>query len=432
MDLPCGTQFLADLQSPGPNELKDQKLGRPYFGKYWDSPSLFAPAPPTREGWERRHELSTATPALIAELRKAGYEIASAEMLGHGMFHTVYVLKLKDNSELLVRISFNFRTDAGSRGWAESKMKRETAVLPLLHSNPFIPNVIHCSPSTENDVISPYMILQRLPGVSLGEEGYKSILSSIVGQEHFVRSLAEAFVQVFSVTLPEIGSVVGLTPDGQPVIGSLIDTGETDHIVAEGPVKTIEEYLDAMIVLANVRNMLESVNHKQNPTPDDPDLPSLMNRLRTLAVSLIPKDNTLARIALVRSDTNADNILIYDGVISGLIDWERSAALPAYLAARYSRFLRSDGIWDPRFESRDRKMNRYPEEWPTTEQEFENFREIFRNAVSKLSPEYSEALHKGGKLRQLFEWLEFASWSGQTTWDGCDRWERATRSALEQ
>ncbi|KAJ7707501.1 hypothetical protein B0H17DRAFT_1032896, partial [Mycena rosella] len=94
--------------------------------------------------------------------------------------------------------------------------------------------------------------------------------------------------------------------------------------------------------------------------------------------------NTLTCIALVHSDTNADNILIHDGVLSGLIDWEvpfhrlrcifpasyspkqRSAALPTYLAARYPRFLRSDGIWDPSFESRDRKMDRFPVEWPTT------------------------------------------------------------------
>jgi hypothetical protein len=37
---------------------------------------------------------------------------------------------------------------------------------------------------------------------------------------------------------------------------------------------------------------------------------------------LILKDNTLARIALVHSDPNADNILINNGVLSGLIDWE--------------------------------------------------------------------------------------------------------------
>ncbi|KAJ7248388.1 hypothetical protein C8J57DRAFT_1724232 [Mycena rebaudengoi] len=308
-------------------------------------------------------------------------------------------------------------------------MKREVAILRLLHSKSFIPDVIYCSPSTQNDVASPYMILQRLSGVPLGKEGYQSILPSMADQERFVRSLAESFVQVFSVTLPEIGSVAGLTSDGQPVIGPLVDTGETDHLVAEGPFKTIEEYLDSMIVLAMVRNAVGDKSHN----PDDPDLPSLLNRLRALAELLIPKDNTLARIALVHSDPNADNILINNGVLSGLIDWEkiqRSVALPTYLAARYPPFFRSDGIWDPRFVSRDEEMYRYPPEWPTTKQDAEHLREIFRNTVVEVSPEYFEGLESGERLRQLVEWLEFSSWSGQTTWDACDRWERATRCAL--
>lgn len=100
------------------------------------------------------------------------------------------------------------------------------------------------------------MLLQKLPGEPFGKTGYKSILKSMAlqvlllrlsmnphsyRQERFVRSVAEAFVQIFSITLSEIGTVVGTTSDGQPVVGPLVDVGETDHAVAEGPFKTIKE-----------------------------------------------------------------------------------------------------------------------------------------------------------------------------------------------
>ncbi|KAJ6591679.1 kinase-like domain-containing protein [Mycena vulgaris] len=405
MDLPSGKKFLEDLQKPD--------VTKPFFSKYWDPPSLFTPAPPTREGWERRKDLSTATPSLVADLGKAGYKVASesVEMLGSGIFHMVYTLKLEDTSEFLVRISFNFRTDARSRIWAEAKMTREVAVLRLLHSIPFVPNVIHSNTSTINDIGSPYMLLQRLPGVPLGKEGYKPLVLSTTDQhqERFVESMAEAFAQVFSITLSEIG------------------TSKQRHsqIMANNQ---FCRYLESMLVLANVRTAISPNGSRKR---DDPDLPSLLNRLRELAVSLIPKDNGpgLARIALIHSDPNADNILIHDGVVSGLIDWETSAALPAYLAARYPPFLRSDGIWDPCFQPQDHKMYHHPQEWPTTNQEFEHLRSIFRETMSKIRPEFFEALEKGEKLRQLFEWLEFSTWAGPTTWAGCDLWERATRNA---
>ncbi|KAJ7689418.1 hypothetical protein B0H17DRAFT_1180236 [Mycena rosella] len=198
-------------------------------------------------------------------------------------------------------------------------------------------------------------------------------------KEHFVRSFAEAFVQVFSVTLPEIGSVVGLNLDGQPVIGSLIDTGETDHLVAEGPFKTIEEYLDAMIVLANVRNTLESVNQKQNPNPDNPDLPdnalaASLSYIRTLMRTT--SSYMTGPFGFHQLGGAVPPLTLH---IPRLLLAKRSAALPTYLAARYPRFLRSNGIWNPRFQSQSRKMYRYPEEWPKTVQAFENLREIFRN-----------------------------------------------------
>ncbi|KAJ6494055.1 hypothetical protein C8R47DRAFT_1069994 [Mycena vitilis] len=440
MVLPSGAKYLQEL----PDSVPIPPL--PYYNKYWEPPSPFTPAPPTLEGWERRNDVSPATPVLLTELEALGYRISSVRMLGSGIFHMVYILTLDDGSEILSRISFNFKSDTPShRLWAEKKMEREIAVLKLLDRNALVPGVVYASPSTDNLIASPYMLLQRLPGAPFGKEAHSITTMSEKAEyfkERLVASLAAAFVQVFEVSLIAIGTVVNVNPDGRPIVGPLVDVGETDHIVAEGKPSSNflanilltfnSRYLDAMITLAKVRNTLCPIN--RGPTAEDPDLPSLLNRLRALAGLLIPTDDaTSPRIALVHSDANADNMLMHDGVISGLIDWEKSAALPTYLAARYPPFLRSDGIWDPRYAARSQAMYRYPSEWPVTEEERKHLRAVFQElpqSAGKLNIEFTRALEQGETLRQLVEWVEFSAWSGQTTWDGCDRWERDTRAAL--
>lgn len=54
------------------------------------------------------------------------------------------------------------------------------------------------------------------------------------------------------------------------------------------------------------------------------------------------------------------------------------AALPACLAARYPRFLRADGIWDPRYAAKDRSIYKYPEDWPASEEDGDHLRAVFR------------------------------------------------------
>ncbi|KAJ7653104.1 kinase-like domain-containing protein [Mycena polygramma] len=422
MVLPSGAKYLKEL----PDSMPIPPL--PYFNKYWEPPSPFTPAPPTLEGWERRNDISPATPILLTDLEAHGYKISSVCMLGSGIFHMVYILTLDDGSEILSRISFNFKSDTPShRLWAEKKMEREIAVLKLLDRNALVPRVLYASPSTENSIASPYMLLQRLPGAPFGKEAHS--ITTMSEKERFVASIAAAFVQVFEVSLPAIGTVVNVNPDGRPIMGPLVDVGETDHIVAEGPFDTVDRYLDAMITLAKVRNTLCPLD--RGPTAEDPDLPSLLDRLRALADLLIPTDDAASpRIALVHSDANADNMLMHNGVISGLIDWEKSAALPTYLAARCPPFLRSDGIWDPRYAARAQAMYRYPSEWPATEEERKHLRAVFQESAGKLNMEFTHALEQGEMLRQLVEWVEFSAWSGQTTWNGCDHWERDTRAAL--
>ncbi|KAJ7446205.1 hypothetical protein B0H11DRAFT_2203152 [Mycena galericulata] len=213
--------------------------------------------------------------------------------------------------------------------------------------------------STENNISSPYMLLQRC---ALAKGGYKSIFN----QERFARSLAETIAAVFSVTLPEIGAVVDITFNGRPGIGPLA---------------------------------------KRGGRPD-----------------------ALARIALVHTDSNADNILNNAGLISGLIDWEvlfhplhrsypqlvdvfRKLVVSGVFGCTLSSLLRSDGIWDPSFEVRDEKRYRYPPEWPATFQELYIFAAFLETCTaSKTSSEFFQALEGGEKLCQLFEWLEFSSW----------------------
>ncbi|KAF8520580.1 hypothetical protein BU17DRAFT_88752 [Hysterangium stoloniferum] len=118
---------------------------------------------------------------------------------------------------------------------------------------------------------------------------------------------------------------------------------------------------------------------------------------------------------LVHVDLNNRNIMVKDGTVSGILDWEIHSSLPACLGATYPDFMRYDAAYHPKYGTETRLMPT-KECWPS-EDEAATLRNILREAAGLLSADFVRALEKGEILRQLLELVScWGLWSFSRKW----------------
>ncbi|RDB19662.1 hypothetical protein Hypma_013329 [Hypsizygus marmoreus] len=351
--------------------------------------------------------------------RLLGLRVLEVTHLGRGYFNTVHELKVDKGPPLVARINYNFKTDPKSKEWAISRLTREMHVIELVRrvspSVP-IPRILAQDLDPENSISAPFTIMERM----YGEDQWKAWPTwSQPEKVKFISSLAEATVGIFQVSLPSIGTVDRLDEDGRPIVIPFFYHPSGTRTPA--PCSNIDDYVTLRLDLAT---KLPSTQ----PLPDF-SVPDLLLRLRSLAKRLIPHDNpTLLQPILVHNDLDVRNIMVKDGTVSAVIDWEMHAVLPAYLAASYPPFIRYDGIYDPKYDIVNRKMPTR-ESWATID-EGPALRAAFREAAGKLSSDFIRALDRGDKLRQLLEFVSFLG-DGVRNFVACYEWERETTAALD-
>ncbi|KAJ2964540.1 hypothetical protein NUW54_g14232 [Trametes sanguinea] len=91
-----------------------------------------------------------------------------------------------------------------------------------------------------------------------------------------------------------------------------------------------------------------------------------------------------------------------EGNVTGVIDWEYQAVLPAVLAVEYPRCIRYDGEWDPRFPHKAGTMESW---WLASAEDSVRLREVYAEAIKTKDRECWDALVHGERLRQIVEWL---------------------------
>ncbi|KAF8511664.1 hypothetical protein BU17DRAFT_69544 [Hysterangium stoloniferum] len=220
---------------------------------------------------------------------RPGYKQEDVDMqaLNQGVYNllggeVVYELEMRTGIPLVIRIQWSFKADPISSSWAVKKISREVAVLKLLQCvSPQVPAPrVHTSDfALKNTVGAPFMIMNRLYG-----EGqwmaWPKLSADDRWQITFVKSLATSLVGIFNVCLPSIGSLETLTPDGLPIIASI---------------------LPHMTLL---------------PTEQC----ATLEQIRTLGISVIPRPAMLVPV-LVHMDLNNQNIMVKDSTVSGIVDW---------------------------------------------------------------------------------------------------------------
>ncbi|KAF8509159.1 hypothetical protein BU17DRAFT_99150 [Hysterangium stoloniferum] len=276
---------------------------------------------------------------------------------------------MRTGPPLVARIQWNFKAHVISSSWAVEKISREVAVLKLLHRvSPQVPapRVLACDFEFNNTVGAPFMIMNRLYG-----ENQWMAWPKLSGDDRitFVKSLATSFVGIFNVRLPSIGSIETLTPGGLPIIGSILPYMT---LLPIKPCATLEQYITLQLDHAFAQPHDQALY--------DFSLPDLFDRIRTLAISAIPRDDhTMFVLVLVHMDLRSKNIMVKDATVSGIVDWEIHSSLPACLGATYPEFIRYDASYDPKYGIQPRLMPA-KECWP-----LEDHAATLRNVFRKLA-----------------------------------------------
>ncbi|KAF8500124.1 kinase-like domain-containing protein [Hysterangium stoloniferum] len=296
------------------------KNNLPYYVPSSRAPTKFTPM---RPGYKQ--EDIDMQPLIEAVYNLLPAEVVQSMLIGRGFFNVVYELEMKTGPPLVARIQWNYKTDPVSSSWVVEKMSREVAVLELLKSvSPQVPapRVLACDFAFNNSVGAPFTIMNRLYGEDLWMSWPKR---SAEDRITFVKSLASSFVGIFNVRLPSIGSLQKLTADDLPVIGSILP-----HIilVPMEPCATLEQQVDPPY---------DAFAQPHDQTLYNFSLPDLFGRIRTLAIAVIPRDDPAMLVpVLVYVDLNKRNIMVKDGTVSGILDWERCGLTPVPV---------SGGLW---------------------------------------------------------------------------------------
>ncbi|KAF8517237.1 kinase-like domain-containing protein [Gautieria morchelliformis] len=260
---------------------------------------------------------------------------------------------MADGELLVARITYNFKTDEKSYQWIQDRLTREILVLKLLkHLDQTlpVPQIYVWDFDPSNSVDAPFSVMERLYG-----EDQWSAWPKLTSEEKikFVQSLAEAMGRIFKISMPSIGSLEKLTNENHPIVGPFVRIPSDPR--TGGPYATIDEYLAAELQPWRADDQSEY----------EFSVPELFERLHVLARRLVPRDDpTMLRPVLFHNDLDVRNVMANDGIVSGIIDWEYHAALPACLAAVYPKFMRFDGIFDPKYDI-ERRIMPTKESWAT-------------------------------------------------------------------
>ncbi|CAB4386864.1 unnamed protein product [Rhizophagus irregularis] len=278
-----------------------------------------------------------------------GKSCISIEKLGEGGFHKVFILKMEDDNEYIGRIAFP--------DYPYWKTESEVAVMKYVRERTSIrvPQVYHYESNKENLVGQEYIIMERLPGISLSDvwNNYninekKNILLQIINIQCILKN------QKFS----KIGGIFYDNNIKDFIIGQVTEETffsekRSELNIKRGPFNNTYDYIVAAIekeIIYNKENFNEEEQKKWIPVYEE-------------LLSLVPKyfnnnnnnnnNNVNDIFILTHGDFHYTNILV-DGStnITGIIDWECSGSYPLECFCTFPVW-----ITDNPFEDSDKKKS---------------------------------------------------------------------------
>ncbi|KAG0131796.1 kinase-like domain-containing protein [Tuber indicum] len=406
------------------------------FGLRWKS-DLFGPVPT----WAATPNIATIEALSRQHLRA---DDLSVKFLAGGAFNKVYLITVSSNT-LKDRKSYIFRVTLPVEPFY--KTASEVATLRLLRQRTSlpVPEVFAYDCTTQNELGFEWIIMEKIPGVCLGEVWRdlslerKTIVIERLGQlmkELRMKCRFDAVGSLYQrAELSEADLKVAVATDNSnfvigPIVNSFIFAGKRKPLIKRdrGPYHSDREYLLALmkVELEDKKLLLKQISDKraagvQKAHSDDeysesdedlaedvPEIEDTIQRLQGILTSLFSNNMQTKEFVLCHHDLNRSNIMVDRTTleITGIIDWESITTVPAW-EDTYPHMLQGEDMEEQpeplAFGDTDECRVESWEEWEMTK-----LRKVFDQAAGSDAKNDKDGWDKHGVRRQL-DLLEFST-----------------------
>jgi hypothetical protein len=284
-------------------------------------------------------------------LQKEQY--TSIELLGFGMSNKVYLLTFEDDTEVVLRLSY----ERGDGNFLRDRIENEVATMKYVKEKlpekwkSLIPTIYAWDSDLSNCVGRPYIIMEPAKGKVLSSQWNKA---SMMQKRNLSFQMAEftSSLQTLGHEFCQLGAVY--QRDDMYHVGSL-PSSELDQDL-KGPWSSTKSYL-----MSEVKSLLshwQSIYFRRANEKHlfrGIHLPSIVAAFANLA-ELIPKFDPCALsrdksadnlLSLFHPDLNMSNIFVeHDSMqLSGIIDWADTCVFPEWFCSQVPRYLQGPDVY---------------------------------------------------------------------------------------
>ncbi|KAL2757260.1 hypothetical protein ACRALDRAFT_2051251 [Sodiomyces alcalophilus JCM 7366] len=337
--------------------------------------------------------------------------VTNVRFLARGAFNMVFEVQTAQNPEpLILRVTLPVDP--------LYKTASEVATLNWLrqHANIPVPMVIDHDSSRRNILGFEWILMSKLPGRPLADE-WRSL--SYPAKKQLVRQLAEYSSTMFENQLRGIGNIY--TSESSPEVGRIVSMhffwGDRIRRVAHrGPFSSSTEWIHARLALVKDECLSTLTKYSATSPLDSDEEDDLEGAERTLAIieRLTPFIDRIFPCCgreggepsmVFHDDLSRHNILMVDGQLGGVVDWECVSALPLWRACDFPSFLkarRRDTHPDPKLYGREADGELTELYWDHLEEfELTQLRQVFLSEMTRLSPGWVEVFNRSGLQRDF-------------------------------
>ncbi|CAL1697472.1 unnamed protein product [Somion occarium] len=366
---------------------------------FWDADGnmfLCAPPPLFCDEWRRGDEIPVDQRDIHARVEDLlQCPISSIKILAVSVNTTMEIV-LQDGRKFILRHLPFITDDYGSNSWRKRKLETERDIMLFLNrAIPQLPVPELHRVEVQADYGEIWM--EELPGLPVIN---CYTLFNVAQKEACVLSYADFALKLFRLQVPDqIGSAslrAATTEDDSLTVVPRISHPE--RACCPTVLASLEEH-----VAVSIQKCLSF----RSANEDVDTIIQIRETLTKLEVLLSPLmeqlgDKHLRRCVLVHEDLRSTNILAdtTSGRITGVLDWEYHAFLPAVLAASYPEWLLYTGPCDCRFRDPDPTVPGCV--WFDSPENAKHYMDLFDQ---ERDPEYFDCLKRGEHLRDALQWL---------------------------
>ncbi|KAK1691620.1 kinase-like domain-containing protein [Colletotrichum godetiae] len=273
----------------------------------------------------------------IASNANRNLECVALDQITSGLNNVVRQLEFSDKTRWAARIPIIRNQRLASYS---TKLDNEIAAMQFIRENSSlpVPRVFAYDTDANNGVKTAYMLIEVLPGiVAMDALGGHKVHGGVIPMRYrqtFYRSVAECHIQMTSMRLPKIGTIIR-NEDGEYESGPIPGIG--------GPFDTAAAFFEAWADKVDFKLDKETITQMMQRSPVSAAemtriVEEFPSQIKSMAKQLDLYNN--GPFPLCHDDFLHSNILVDEASfnVTGVIDWEGACTVPWVLVA-YPEFL---------------------------------------------------------------------------------------------